>query len=100
MLSTISSSSICFKEMVAPWRFKNLEPLSIYCITWLVKTQKSTTKCSFVKIDVLRLTTDDIASKWTNHKFGPPDEYSYSIKDSFYLKMCFLNFFFQKVRGP
>ena len=39
-------------------------------ITWLVKTQPSTTECSFVKIFVLRLTTDDIGLKQTNHIFG------------------------------
>ena len=49
---------------------------------WLVKTQKSMTKCSFVKIVVLRLTNQermrnlilswayDIGSKRTNLKFG------------------------------
>ena len=79
---------------MAPWRFKNrdkkiLHCLRIYYITRMVKTQKSKTKCIFVKIvGVLRLATDKIGWKRTNHKFGRPDEYSYSIKDCFYLKMC------------
>ena len=61
MLSTMSSSSICFKKSLALWRFKNLDKkktpwfVRIYYITWLVKTQKSKTKCSFVKIVVLKL---------------------------------------------
>ena len=47
-------------------------------ITWLTKTLKPTTKCSFVEIVVLRLTVThsllgspyDIGSKRTNRKFG------------------------------
>ena len=56
---------------VAPWRFKNLlikkrrHCLCIYHITWLVKTQKSTTKCSFVEIVVFMRTI------WSYDRNGP-----------------------------
>ena len=69
-----------------------------------MKTQKSTSKCSFVKIVVLRLTTDDIGSKRTNHKFGCFGEVRQTnilipSKILFIWKCVFL-FFFQKVGRP
>ena len=44
-----------------------------------MKTQRSTTECSFVKIFVLRLTTDDIGSKRTNHIFDVPARFARRI---------------------
>ena len=46
----------------------------------------------------------DIGSKRTNHQFGCfrrglPVEYSYSIKETFYLKMCISFFFFSSKSG-
>ena len=70
-----------------------------------MKTQKSTSKCSFVKIVVLRLTTDNIGSKRTNHKFGCFGEVRQTnilipSKILFIWKCIFLNFFFQKAGRP
>ena len=62
-----------------------------------MKTLRSTTECSFVKIFVLRLTTDDIGSKQTNHIFDAPARFARRI---FLLHQRFLlfeivHFFFQ-----
>ena len=99
MLSTMLSSTVCFnnEEIVAPWRFKNLDkktPLFLqakYYITWLVKTQKSTTKVPYS----LLCSPCDIASKRTNHKFG----YFGEVRQSNILfppKIPFFFFFFKK----
>ena len=131
MLSTMSSCSICFKKSLLCGGLRTLikkHCLWIYYITWLVKTQKSTPKCSFVKIIVLRLTKREWGTSWcftydnslveeadlmildrgskrTNHKFGCFGEVRQSnilIPSTFYLKMCisyYYYFFFQKVGG-
>ena len=54
-----------------------------------MKTLRSTTECSFVKIFVLRLTTDDIGSKRTNHIFDAPARFARRI---FLLHQRFLLF--------
>ena len=69
-----------------------------------MKTQKSTTECSFVQIFVLRLTTDDIGSKRTNRIFGcfgnvRQTNIPIPTKIPFIWNCVFLNFFFKKWGG-
>ena len=116
MLSNISSSAICFKKSWLRGDLRTLTKetpwnLCIHYITWLMKTHKSTTKCSFVEIVVFRLTVPhsllgssyDIGSKRTNHKFGCFSEVRQSnIRTPSKIPLiwkCIFLIFFPKSRG-
>ena len=60
-----------------------------------MKTQKSRTKCSFVKTGVLKLASD-LRSKRANDKFYMLED-SYSNKDTIYMKVIIM---YIKVEGP
>ena len=87
---------------------KRLHCLCVYYITWLVKTQKSKTKCSFIEIVVLKLTI----VIWDRN--GPIIILDASVRSASLIVLfhqrflslenvyflILLLFFFQKVGGP